>query len=189
MADVPGFCVTCQQITLHRDGACLQCAFRRQAVMPGPAPGLAPTEKPGSSAGTIIAITLASCLAVGGAFYGAWHFLEQTTEDSVDKLEQAISTAGVEGTRLQIQKYAFEAYPMWQAAHPDQRCPASLDDLNEYISATDSVDLWGHALKMHCGPNAPSSTAAFGVQSLGPDGIIDDCDDVYSWEPPPPCGP
>ncbi len=80
-----------------------------------------------------------------------------------------------------VDKYAYEAYPVWSAAHPDQACPATLADLREYTSATDDNDPWGHPYKMMCGPTLPTDAHGLAVASAGPDGVFDTADDIHSW--------
>jgi hypothetical protein len=78
-------------------------------------------------------------------------------------------------------KYAFEAYPQWSAAHPDQACPDHLEALDVYMDGKGGRDPWGNAYKMFCGPNLPAGATGFAVMSLGPDGVDGTADDIKSW--------
>lgn len=78
---------------------------------------------------------------------------------------------------LLLRAYTEEAYPKWQADHPGQRCPASLDEVAKYFGETapdlpTTEDPWGHALVMKC------DDKGFGVMSIGPDGKAGTADDV-----------
>lgn len=74
-----------------------------------------------------------------------------------------------------VKKYAFEAYPSWRADHRGQRCPASLDELNEYMNQKDDLDPWGTPYEMLCGDRIY-------IHSRGEDGIDDTDDDVWSYD-------
>jgi hypothetical protein len=50
----------------------------------------------------------------------------------------------LEETGVKLNRYASEAYPAWAREHHGRECPDTIDDLNKYIGATDSLDLWGH---------------------------------------------
>ncbi len=91
-----------------------------------------------------------------------------------------------ETARVTVQKYAFEAYPEWAAAHPDKSCPASLADMSPYMAKDTGQDLgkdpWGHAYKMYCGANVPAGARGLAVTSSGPDGKDGTPDDIQSWK-------
>ena len=89
--------------------------------------------------------------------------------------------AKVDTTKLKVQKYAFEAYPSWSAAHPDKGCPDKLEDLNEYMNNKDIKDPWGGQYKMFCGANLPAGAKGLAVSSPGEDGKEGTADDVKSW--------
>jgi hypothetical protein len=78
--------------------------------------------------------------------------------------------AKIKIAKLTVRRYAYEAYPEWSIAHPDKACPASLDELREYVPHDDGRDPWGHAYQMKCGAAAPPAAKGFGVLSLGADG-------------------
>jgi hypothetical protein len=84
--------------------------------------------------------------------------------------------------KIIVQKYAFEAYPSWSAAHPDKACPKELAELNEYMNNKDIKDPWGHDYKMFCGANVPAGAKGLAVISFGPDGKEGTADDLASWK-------
>lgn len=80
-----------------------------------------------------------------------------------------------------VQKYAFEAYPSWSAAHPDKSCPDKLEDLNDYMNNKDIKDPWGTPYKMMCGQTLPAGAKGLAVMSAGEDTKENTADDVKSW--------
>jgi hypothetical protein len=87
--------------------------------------------------------------------------------------------------KMTVQKFAFEGFPMWSAAHPDKACPDKLADLSEYVGKGELSDLsdpWGHPYKSFCGQNLPAGARGFAVMSAGEDGTEGTADDVKSWE-------
>jgi Type II secretion system (T2SS), protein G len=87
--------------------------------------------------------------------------------------------------RIEVRKYAFEAYPQWSARNMGSKCPSSLADLGEYMSSSDGNDPWGHPYVMVCGENAPADARRFGVISYGADGKPGGTGadaDIASWE-------
>jgi hypothetical protein len=88
----------------------------------------------------------------------------------------------VEDTSVQVRRLAFEGYPQWSVAHPNDACPASLAALLEYFEGMTTLDPWGTELRMFCGPSLPPGVKGFGVQSAGPDRTHDTPDDVESWD-------
>ncbi len=93
----------------------------------------------------------------------------------------------VKTTAIKVNKYAFEAYPSWSAAHPDKGCPAQLSDLNEYMNGDDTNDSWERPIKMMCGQNLPPGAKGIAVMSAGEDGKEGTCDDIESWDPKHAC--
>jgi hypothetical protein len=89
-------------------------------------------------------------------------------------------TSNADDAQAMVKQYAFEAYPQWAAAHPDQDCPASIDELATYTSAL-PLDPWGHALVAQCGPALPAGAKGIAIHSLGPDGVDGTADDIRSW--------
>jgi hypothetical protein len=85
-------------------------------------------------------------------------------------------------TKLKLQLYAFAAFPNWAAAHPDRTCPDRLEELNEYMDASDTSDAWGRPIKMLCGASLPAGSKGIGVVSMGEDGKEGTDDDIKSWE-------
>jgi hypothetical protein len=77
---------------------------------------------------------------------------------------------------LLIQAYSEEAFPRWQADHPKQKCPASLEEVAKYFGDDPGLPLladpWGHPLVMKC------DDSGFSVSSVGPDGKAGTDDDV-----------
>ncbi len=84
--------------------------------------------------------------------------------------------------QLTVEKYAYEAFPQWAMQHPDKACPAKLAELDEYMSAKDRDDPWGHPYAMKCGANLPPGAKGIAVYSFGEDGKDGTCDDVQSWD-------
>jgi hypothetical protein len=82
---------------------------------------------------------------------------------------------------MTTKKYAFEAYPVWSQAHPDQACPARLEELNEYMNNKDIKDPWGNDYKMFCGPSLPAGAKGLAAMSNGEDGKEGTPDDIKSW--------
>ena len=87
----------------------------------------------------------------------------------------------LDSAKVDVQKYAFEAYPSWAAAHPEKACPAALAELNEYTNRKDTKDPWGHDFKMMCGATIPPGAKGLAVLSFGPDGKEGTADDIKSW--------
>jgi hypothetical protein len=73
-----------------------------------------------------------------------------------------------------IKKYALEAYPEWATQHPDETCPASLDELSPFMNIRDLHDPWGSPYEMRCGRRGVV------VHSLGEDRIANTSDDLWS---------
>jgi len=71
-------------------------------------------------------------------------------------------------------KFAFEAYPQWQATHPDERCPPSLDDLLDYMDRKDAMDPYGAPYELTCTPKG------IVIFSPGEDGTRGTADDIWS---------
>jgi hypothetical protein len=84
----------------------------------------------------------------------------------------------LETTRLKIRRYVYEAYPSWSASHPDRECPASLDELDDYMNASDSQDAWGRSLELHGGAIGLPRPHRLWVRSAGEDGRLDTRDDL-----------
>ena len=88
----------------------------------------------------------------------------------------------VDIAKATVKKYAFEAYPSWSAAHPNNACPDKLEDLNEYMNNKDTKDPWGGQYKMLCGQSLPPGAKGIAVTSPGEDGKEGTADDIKSWE-------
>jgi hypothetical protein len=84
----------------------------------------------------------------------------------------------IEGTGTKLERYAREAYPAWAREHRGMECPDTVDELNRYIGAGDSLDLWGHPIKLLCGPTMPPGLGGFMLVSAGKDGKFDTDDDL-----------
>lgn len=78
-------------------------------------------------------------------------------------------------------KYAFEAFPLWAMAHPDEACPPGIEALSEYMNGTNDKDPWGNAYRMRCGADLPADVKGIAITSNGPDGKPDTADDLKSW--------
>ncbi len=87
---------------------------------------------------------------------------------------------GPPNTNILVAKIANEAYVHWTYA-TGERCPSSLGDLARYRNKRDTKDGWGNELVMVCDPSG-THTPAFGVYSLGPDGVAHTGDDIISWD-------
>ena len=90
-----------------------------------------------------------------------------------------LDRARAETTKVLVNKFAFEAYPMWQIQHRDA-CPTGLDDLEKLVDKK-AIDAYHQPLVMLCGDDAPKGAEGFGVLSLGPDGERGTDDDIVSW--------
>lgn len=80
----------------------------------------------------------------------------------------------IDVARATVKKYALEALPSWRQANPGKRCPAKLEDLDEYMNNRDISDPWGHDYVMACVGDR------FVVRSFGPDGLDGTADDISS---------
>jgi len=85
--------------------------------------------------------------------------------------------------KIKVDRLANEAYPQWAMNHPEKACPDSIADLRDY--ALDTKDVWGHELKILCGPSLPPGVKGMAVLSVGEDGIEGTEDDIKSWESVP----
>jgi hypothetical protein len=97
------------------------------------------------------------------------------------KVMKMFGESKVDIARATVNKYAYEAYPSWAAAHPDKGCPDRLEDLNEYMNNKDIMDPWQHPYKMLCGQQLPPGAKGLAVVSAGEDGKDGTGDDVKSW--------
>jgi hypothetical protein len=82
----------------------------------------------------------------------------------------------VDRARLQVKRYAYEAFPTWATVHHEALCPDALADLNEYAGRNTTTDPWGTPLEMRCGPGYRGVY----VRSAGEDGRFDTADDISS---------
>lgn len=90
------------------------------------------------------------------------------------RVSRTFGESKLDVAKLTIKKYAYEAYPSWRGAHPDQACPPRLADLNEYMNNKDVKDTYGHDYEMYCGLHG------IVVRSLGEDGRRNTKDDLWS---------
>lgn len=88
-----------------------------------------------------------------------------------------VSRSKVDEFAIKLQRYGNEAYPAWLKEHPGRKCPDSIDELNKYIGAIDSLDRWGRPMKVVCDRPLPRFPG-FSVVSAGQDGKMDTEDDV-----------
>ena len=92
----------------------------------------------------------------------------------------------VDTTRIKAKKYAFEAMPQWSMHNPGKACPASINDLNEYMndsSADAANDAWGQPMRLLCGPSLPQGQKGVLVLSSGEDMKDGTADDIKSSDP------
>ncbi|MBA3538087.1 MAG: hypothetical protein H0T79_00520 [Deltaproteobacteria bacterium] len=82
--------------------------------------------------------------------------------------------------KVAAKQYALEAYPQWAVSHPATECPATLDELSQFINRKDSTDPWGTPFTMLCGPTRPASAKGMVVRSAGPDKQAGTADDLTS---------
>jgi hypothetical protein len=75
-----------------------------------------------------------------------------------------------------VKKYVYEAYPSWSQLHPEQRCPRSLIELDEFTNSKLPLDPWGMPYVMYC------STAGLVVMSTGDDRAFNTDDDIWSQD-------
>jgi prepilin-type N-terminal cleavage/methylation domain-containing protein len=88
-----------------------------------------------------------------------------------------------EVAKLEVKRYAEEAYTLWSRKNGGKPCPASLADLNEYTNKGKSIqDPWGSDYVMLCGQNLPPGAFGLAVYSPGPDRSPNTGDDIRSWE-------
>ena len=91
----------------------------------------------------------------------------------------------VDTTKIKAKKYAYEAMPQWSMHNPGKACPASINDLNEYMNDTGpdaANDAWGTPMKLLCGPSLPQGAKGVIVISAGEDQKEGTSDDIKSWE-------
>jgi hypothetical protein len=76
-----------------------------------------------------------------------------------------------------VRKLAYEAFPSWQLARPDRRCPEQLDDLLAWMNEKELMDPWGRDYRFRCtGAEKPTLV----VWSAGPDRRHGTTDDIRS---------
>lgn len=80
-----------------------------------------------------------------------------------------------EVARLQVRRFATDAYTMWMARNPLSPCPTSLAELERFANST-AIDPWEQPLQFTCDP----ATASIVVWSVGPDGKSGTADDLRS---------
>jgi len=83
-----------------------------------------------------------------------------------------------ETTGIKVQRYASEAFPAWAREHRGRECPDTVDELNKYIGASDSMDAWGRPIKLQCGPTMPAGLQGLNLVSAGEDGKFGTSDDL-----------
>ena len=79
----------------------------------------------------------------------------------------------VKTAKIQMRKFAFEAYGQWVAQHPNKRppCPDALTDLTPFMNNDDVADPWGTPYQIKCEPSQKAGGGYdFVVISLGADG-------------------
>jgi len=86
--------------------------------------------------------------------------------------------------RIAAGKLAGEAYPRWQASHPDKACPDGIAELAPFTNHNNVTDPWGHPYRMSCGAALPRGAQGIAISSLGEDGQDGTDDDIRSWVDP-----
>jgi len=91
----------------------------------------------------------------------------------------------VDKTARKLERYASVAFPAWWRGHGDNPCPDAIDQLNHYIGTRDSLDAWGHPIRLVlCGSSMPYGQGGkwglgdFMLVSAGEDGQFDTLDDL-----------
>lgn len=84
--------------------------------------------------------------------------------------------------RERVRRLAYEAFATWSAENTTKWCPDHLREVARHTNETSTIDVWGHELRMACGPTKPADAPMFGVFSIGPDGREGTSDDVKSWD-------
>jgi Type II secretion system (T2SS), protein G len=107
---------------------------------------------------------------------------QRTKLEKGDGMPRRRASSKVDIAKITVKRYAFEAYPMWSAEHPDKACPDRLADLNDYMKTNDTKDPWGQPYKSFCGPTLPPGAKGLAVLSLGEDAKEGTADDIKSWE-------
>jgi hypothetical protein len=90
--------------------------------------------------------------------------------------------AKVKTAKVQIGKFAFEAYGQWISTHPEAQppCPASISDLTPFMMSDDVHDPWGTPYTLECVPSQQGKGYDLRVKSAGPDGKMGTDDDLDS---------
>jgi len=105
----------------------------------------------------------------------------------VSRIEPApiASVSKIEVHRSKFERYVWEAFPAWQQENPGRQCPDSIDELNKYIGAVDSLDESGQQIQAVCGPTLTATDRRFGivfnVRVAGADGVFGTDDDGYPF--------
>ncbi|MGE0546850.1 MAG: prepilin-type N-terminal cleavage/methylation domain-containing protein [Kofleriaceae bacterium] len=87
----------------------------------------------------------------------------------------------VDIAKIEMQKYAYEAYPQWAQSNPQKSCPESLSALSEFMDKQNTKDPWGTEYKMFCGANLPAGAKGLAVMSFGEDLKEGTEDDLKTW--------
>jgi hypothetical protein len=85
--------------------------------------------------------------------------------------------SGIEVTGAKFDCYV-SAIRAWEREYPGTECPASIDELTSYIEGADSLDGWGHPMKLLCGPTIPAHPPGLTIVSAGADGRFGTADDL-----------
>jgi hypothetical protein len=107
---------------------------------------------------------------------------KSTTPRGDEVAPRRFTTSKIDIARIIAKKYAFEAYAEWAVNHPDKECPATIDELEAYMSRDETRDPWGNPYRMFCGASLPPGAKGMAVLSLGEDGKQGTADDIKSWE-------
>ncbi len=129
-----------------------------------------------------VALPCATCMAravlIGTAIASA-----VTLVTHVPQMMKTFGESKTDVTQLIVKQYALEAFPAWEAAHPDRACPRSLAELVPYMSQRDGIDAWGTPYYFACGAHAiPRAARGIWVVSAGEDRMFGTDDDLRSDE-------
>lgn len=89
---------------------------------------------------------------------------------------RACSSSKQDVARATAKKAAYEAYPSWRRAHPDQTCPRTIDELLPWMNLKTLVDPWGSRYVLAC------TDFEILIASPGPDGALHSADDIWSYD-------
>lgn len=107
---------------------------------------------------------------------------QQTEDKHAANIREAFARSASDDEKLQLKKYATEAYPLWVSGHAGKACPDRLSEIADLADDKSGADSWGTSYQMVCGASAPAAAKGFGVTSAGEDKKFGTPDDIKSWE-------